>query len=147
ALAAVPEERLNAVDWGHGINDGSQSPFWAFLFGGFFLYASYYGTDQSQVQRALSAQTLEDSKRSLVLNGLARFPLTLLYPLLGLVACALYAQAPELQEAMAGTREALGSKNANAVVPHMILLYLPTGARALLVAALLAAAMSSLDSS
>jgi SSS family transporter len=146
ALAAVPEERLKAVDWGHGINDGTQAPFWAFLFGGFFLYASYYGTDQSQVQRELSAPTLEDTKRSLVLNGLARFPLTLLYLLLGLVACALYLQAPELEEALAGTKEALGDKNANALVPHMILLYLPTGVRAILIAALLAAAMSSLDS-
>jgi len=147
ALSMIEPERLQAVDMRLGINDGSKAPFWAFLFGGFFLYASYYGTDQSQVQRELSAPTLKDTKRSLVFNGLARFPLTLLYLFLGLVAAALVVESPELRDALASTEAALGDKNANAVVPHMILLYLPGGVRAILIAALLAAAMSSLDSS
>ena len=145
-LQEASPERLQGVNWGHGIGDGNKSPFWGFLFGGFFLYASYYGTDQSQVQRELSAPTLKETKLSLVFNGFARFPLTVLYLLLGIAAGALYLEAPDLKDAMAGTAEALGNKNANAIVPHMILIYLPGGVRAILIAALLAAAMSSLDS-
>ena len=58
-------------DWGV---DGQDYGFWPMLFGGFFLYAAYYGCDQSQTQRILSAQSDAASQRVLLLNGLLRFP-------------------------------------------------------------------------
>ncbi len=146
ALTIVPPERLEGTQFTTGLGDGGSSPFWGFLLGGFFLYASYYGCDQSQAQRELSAPTLADTKWSLVLNGIARFPLTLLYLTLGVAACALYLKSPELQGAVEGSQDVLGKNYQNSLVPHLILTKLPAGFRALVIAALLAAAMSSLDS-
>lgn len=139
ALSSLAAERWVGVGPGHGLGDGAKAPFWGFLVGGFFLYASYYGVDQSQAQRELSAPTLKDTKRSLVFNGLARFPLTILYLLLGVTVGAAYVQSPELQAAVP-------ADHLDYLIPQFILTYLPSGVRALLFAAILAAAMSSLDS-
>lgn len=138
-LTSLPAERWNTLDLSTGLGDGSATPFWGFFVGGLFLYTSYYGTDQSQVQRELSASSLDDTKRSLVFNGLARFPLTVFYILLGLAVGAVYVQSAEL-------RAAIPSEHLDYLVPQFILQHLPSGARALLFAAILAAAMSSLDS-
>jgi SSS family solute:Na+ symporter len=135
----IPGERLRSIDPSSGIGDGSATPFWGFLVGGLFLYISYYGVDQSQVQRELSASTMDGTRRSLVFNGFARFPLTLLYVLLGLVLGATYLSSSDLQQQVpVGYMDFL--------VPVFILQHLPEGVRGVLVAALLAAAMSSLDS-
>lgn len=138
-VAAHAPERLAGVDPSHGFGDGSKAPLWGFLVGGFVLYVSYYGVDQSQAQRELSAPTTDDTKRSLVFNGLARFPLTLLYIVMGLAIGAAYLASPELQAAVPADK-------ADYLVPHFILQKLPIGVRGVLFAALLAAAMSSLDS-
>lgn len=138
-ISSLPPERWQSIDLSTGLGDGGKAPFWAFLFGGFFLYASYYGVDQSQAQRALSARSVDDTKRTLVLNGLARFPLTILYLLLGVAAGAAYLKFPQIQQAVPLDRP-------DFLVPQLIIHLLPEGLRALLLAALLAAAMSSLDS-
>ena len=144
-FAALPPDRWQALDMSTGLEqvtakEASQTPFWGFVIGGFFLYVSYYGVDQSQAQRELSAPTIEDTKRSLILNGLARFPMTLLYLLLGVAMGAAYQKLPELKSAV----DAHG--DVNFLVPEFILTQLPVGVRALLISAILAAAMSSLDS-
>lgn len=128
-----------AMDTGFNYKDGDAIPFWAFLIGGFFLYASYYGADQSQVQRELSAPTTDDTKKSLIFNGLMRFPLTCLYIFMGIALGAAFLKLPELQAAVPPDK-------LDALVPFFILQELPTGLRAILFAAMLAAAMSSLDS-
>ena len=136
---SFPADRWDTLDFSTGLGDGSSTPFWGFLIGGFFLYISYYGTDQSQVQRELSASSLGDTRRSLLLNGLARFPLTVLYILLGLAVGATYVHSVEL-------RASIPVDHLDYLVPQFILQHLPPGIRALLFAAILAAAMSSLDS-
>lgn len=138
-LEHFPEQRWAAFGAGTGLGDGASAPFYGYLFGGFFLYAAYYGVDQSQAQRELSAPTTGESKMSLVLNGFARFPLTALYMVLGLTLGAVYQLSPEL-------RAAVPIEETDKLVPQFILLMLPEGIRAILFAALLAAAMSSLDS-
>ena len=138
--ASFPEARRLAIDSSTGLKDaGASVPFWAFFIGGIFLYTSYYGTDQSQVQRELSAATTADTKKSLLLNGFARFPLTALYVLLGMVMLAVFQNSPELNERVPYNKP-------DYLVPQFILLYLPQGLRALIFASLLSAAMSSLDS-
>ncbi len=139
-FSSFPAERWEALDLRTGLGDGAEMPMWAFLIGGFFLYTSYYGVDQSQVQRELSAPTIADTKRAMVLNGLARFPLTLLYLCLGVAAFAMYQHSPELREAVPAGR-------LDELVPQLILIKIPMGLRAVLFAAILSAAMSSLDSS
>jgi SSS family solute:Na+ symporter len=138
-LTALPPERLNPLDFSSGLGDGSPVPFWGFLIGGFFLFVSYYGTDQSQVQRQLSAQSTADARKSIIFNGFSRFPLTILYMLLGMSVWAVYRISPELQAAVPGHRP-------DYLIPQYIVLYLPPGIRGILFAAILAAAMSSLDS-
>jgi SSS family solute:Na+ symporter len=138
--ASFPKSRRIAIDPATGLDGaGASVPFWAFLFGGIFLYTSYYGTDQSQVQRELSTATTADTKKSLLLNGFARFPLTILYVLLGMVMLAVFQNSPELIERVPYNKP-------DYLVPQFILLYLPQGLRALIFASLLSAAMSSLDS-
>ena len=138
-LRAFPEERLRAFEPTTGLGDGGTVPFWAFLIGGFFLYASYYGTDQSQVQRELSAPSEDETRLSLLFNGVARFPLTALYAAMGMAVGAVYVLSPDL-------RTAVPHDQPDYLVPQFIRMYLPPGVRALLFAAILAAAMSSLDS-
>lgn len=138
-LSSVHPDRLRALDFTAGLTDGGATPFWGFVVGGLFLYTAYYGTDQSQVQRELSARDMAGTRRSLYLNGYVRFPLTLLYAFLGLAIGGVYALSPEYQQQV--PREFL-----DFLVPVFILEYLPGGVRGLLVAALLAASMSSLDS-
>lgn len=129
-LTSFPVERCKTIDL---------STFWGFLFGGLFLYISYYGADQSQVQRELSAPSMEDTKRSLLFNGFARFPLTICYIFLGIAIGAVFTHFPDL-------RKLVPSDHLDYLVPQFILLHVPSGVRALLFAAILAAAMSSLDS-
>ncbi len=129
-VASFPAERCRTIDL---------STFWGFLVGGFFLYISYYGTDQSQVQRELSAPSMDDTRRSLLFNGFARFPLTICYILMGIAVGAVFIHFPDL-------RKGVPVDHLDYLVPQFILLHIPTGVRALLFAAILAAAMSSLDS-
>jgi Na+/proline symporter len=138
-VAAQDPARLAAIEWAHGLGDGARAPLWGFVAGGLVLYISYYGVDQSQAQRTLSATSVAGAQRALVLNGVLRFPLTLAYAGLGLAIGAVALQQPALRDAVPANRLDL-------LVPRFIELYLPSGARGLLVAAILAAAMSSLDS-
>lgn len=137
---AFPEERMRAIDPSTGFNGESEVPFWAFLVGGFFLYLSYYGTDQSQAQRGLSAASVSEVKKSLILNGLSRFPLTLLYLLLGVAMYSAYQNSGELQLSVSVEKP-------DYLVPFFIIHELPSGLRGILFAALISATMSSLDSS
>ncbi|MCX2860333.1 sodium/solute symporter [Paucibacter sp. PLA-PC-4] len=138
-LAAHEPARLAAIEAAHGLGDGAKAPFWGFVVGGLVLYISYYGVDQSQVQRQLAARDVAGAQRVLLFNGLARFPLTLLYAGLGLAVGAVYWQNEALRSAVPPGR-------LDYLIPRYIELFLPAGLRGLLVAAILAAAMSSLDS-
>ena len=66
-----------------GAGDGQDFAFWPMLIGGFFLYVSYYGCDQSQVQRELCARNQADGQKLLFMNGIIRFPIVLLYCMVG----------------------------------------------------------------
>jgi SSS family solute:Na+ symporter len=77
-------QRRAVLDFSHhGFGDGQTFAFWPMLFGGFFLYLSYYGCDQSQVQRTLSTRNIDATNSALFINGLLRFPLMMLYCLVG----------------------------------------------------------------
>ncbi|MCH7804667.1 MAG: sodium:solute symporter [Acidobacteria bacterium] len=139
ALAAVPAQRWQSIDWGHGFGDGADFGFWPLLVGGFFLYVSYYGCDQSQVQRELSARNEDDLKKSLFFNGIFRFPVVLGYCLMGLLIGSLLLQ----DSAFAAE---VSQSAPDYLVPIFIMRYLPHGIIGMLAVAIFAAAMSSLDS-
>ena len=60
------------------------------LIGGFFLQLSYFGTDQSQVGRYLTARSLTESRLGLLINGLVKVPMQFMILLLGVMVFAFY---------------------------------------------------------
>jgi SSS family transporter len=140
ALRDIPHGRATVLVPGSlGLGDGTSFALWPMLIGGLFLYMSYYGCDQSQAQRLLTARDDAAARRALVLNGLLRFPLVLTYCLFGLLLAGLLAADPPFAAQMS-------SRPPDSLVPVFMMSYLPSGLRGLMLASLLAAAMSSIDS-
>ena len=107
--------------------------------GGFFLYSSYYGTDQSQVQRLLSANSLNTVRKTLLYNGPIEIPITLCYCIMGLVVGALAYNTPEFLNQIPANKPDL-------MIPVFIKDFLPHGIIGILIVAILSAGMSSLSS-
>ncbi len=63
---------------------------WSGLIGGFFLQLSYFGTDQSQVQRYLTGQTMQQARRGLLVNGLLKIPMQFFILLIGVLVFVFY---------------------------------------------------------
>ncbi len=63
---------------------------WSGLIGGFFLQLSYFGTDQSQVQRYLTGQTMQQARRGLLVNGLLKIPMQFFILLIGVMVFVFY---------------------------------------------------------
>ena len=138
-LQLLPSERVSAINFSSlGLN-GDSFGFLPMVLGGIILYASYYGCDQSEAQRALSAKSEVDLKKMMLANGVFRFPITLLYCLAGLVIGTLAFNDPQLFAQ-------IPKDSPDWLMPIFILNYLPHGLIGLLVVAILAAAMSSLSS-
>jgi SSS family transporter len=138
--ANLDQERLTAVDFSNlGVGSGQEFGFWPMVLGGFFLYASYYGCDQSQAQRILSSMNMKDVRKALLFNGFCRFPTVLLYCVMGLLIGTLVMTTPSFQSQ-------IPDGQSDYMVPVFIVEYLPNGLIGLLIAAIMAAAMSSLDS-
>ena len=63
---------------------------WSGLVGGLFLALSYFGTDQSQVGRYLTAKSDRESKLGLLMNGLVKIPMQVLILLIGILVFTFY---------------------------------------------------------
>jgi len=63
---------------------------WSGVIGGFFLALSYFGTDQSQVGRYLTAQSIKESRRGLLMNGLVKVPMQFVILLIGAMVFVFY---------------------------------------------------------
>ncbi len=135
----VDPARLRAVDIKSFGFSGDEFGLLPMLFGGFVLYASYYGCDQTQAQRLLSAKDIKDARTVLFANGVLRFPLVLLYCFAGLIVGVAFANDPELLARIPADKP-------DFMMPIFILEHLPHGVIGLLLVAILAAAMSSLSS-
>ncbi len=153
AAVGFPPERLQVIDFNWGLKEGEEYGFWPMLIGGFFLYVSYYGCDQTQAQRMLSARDEQTIRKLLLANGLIRFPVVLLYCTVGLFIGGLVTLAPDfLQEISAMTQKyfpeefATSGTKADLMIPIFITKYLPHGFIGLLMVGILSAAMSSLSS-
>mgnify|MGYP000194438902 CR=1 FL=1 len=59
--------------------------FWSGLLGGFFLMLSYFGCDQSQVQRFLTAKSVSEGRTSLLMSAILKIPLQFLILLIGVL--------------------------------------------------------------
>ena len=68
----------------------SRYTFWSGITGGFFLALSYFGTDQSQVQRYLSGKSIRESQMGLVFNGILKIPMQFFILLVGVMVFVFY---------------------------------------------------------
>jgi Na+/proline symporter len=68
--------KLNTIDFSFDLEN--RYTFWTGLIGGTFLMLSYFGTDQSQVQRYLGGSSIAQSKMGLLTNGIVKIPMQFL---------------------------------------------------------------------
>jgi len=153
AVYSFEPSRLKILDFGDaGLSSGNNYAFWPTLIGGMFLYISYYGCDQSQVQRELSVGDEDEVRRSLILNAVGRFPLFLTYAFVGILVGAMFTYPETYRTVAESTGTTVGSvreilrQQPDRMLPLFIVTYLPRGLVGLLFAGIVSALMSSLDS-
>ena len=112
---------------------------WVMLFGGFFINLTTYGTDHTMVQRYLVTPTQKEAQKSLWIGALLTIPATFIFFFMGTALFVFYQVNPS----------ALNNNfiNNDAIFPWYIVSQLPSGVSGILIAAIFAAAMSSLSSS
>jgi SSS family transporter len=76
-------EKLKVVDFTFDLE--RRYTFWSGMLGGVFLFLSYFGTDQSQVQRYLSGKSLTESRMGLLFNGMIKVPMQFLVLFVGIL--------------------------------------------------------------
>lgn len=75
--------KLEIIDFKFDLND--RYNIWSAMLGGTFLFLSYFGTDQSQVQRYLSGKSLTESRLGLLFNGIFKVPMQFLVLFVGIM--------------------------------------------------------------
>ncbi len=122
----------------------------AVLIGGMWVANLYYwGFNQYIIQRALAAKSLQQAQRGLAFASFLKLIIPLIVVIPGIIAYVLYTQ-PEGTAAIAGVQEAFakpdGAINYDKAYPWLISVFIPTGLKGLVLAALTAAIVSSLAS-
>jgi solute:Na+ symporter, SSS family len=84
--------RLEAVDF--SLDPERRYTFWTGMFGGMFLALSYFGTDQSQVQRYIGGASLRESRLGLMFNAVFKIPMQFFILLLGALIFVFYVFQP-----------------------------------------------------
>lgn len=119
--------------------DLTTATFWVVLFGGFASNLVQYGSDQTIIQRYLTTKDEKAAARSIATGAWMALPATLIFFSLGTLLFVFYKINPEaLNPALEKT---------DAIFPWYIITNLPDGVSGILIAAIFAASMSSLDSS
>ncbi len=80
--------KLEAVNF--SVDPHKRYTFWSGLIGGFFLALSYFGADQSQVQRYLAGGSLKESRLGLLFNAVVKVPMQFFILLLGAIVFMFY---------------------------------------------------------
>jgi solute:Na+ symporter, SSS family len=84
--------KINAVDFSTSINH--RYTFWSGLLGGTFMMLSYFGTDQSQVQRYISGSSLRESRLGLLFNAVFKIPMQFCILSIGVLIFVFYQFQP-----------------------------------------------------
>ncbi len=80
--------KMEVLDFSFDLNN--RYTFWSGIIGGTFLMLSYFGTDQSQVQRYLSGKSVKEMQLGLIFNGLLKVPMQFLILLVGVMVFVFY---------------------------------------------------------
>lgn len=134
----ISSDKLTVFDFSHSnlLNQAYHFP--TAFFGGAVLSIASHGTDHLIVQRSLATGNIRDAKKSMIASGyLVLFQFTL-FLIVGLALFSFYSGA---------SVSSLGLGRADEILPHFVLAQLPMGIKGLIIAGLMAAAMSTLSSS
>ena len=85
---AGANEKLNILSF--DLDFKSRYTFWSGITGGLFLALSYFGTDQSQVQRYISGKNLKESQRGLFFNAILKVPMQFFILFIGISVFVFY---------------------------------------------------------
>jgi Na+/proline symporter len=87
--------KLQTIDFSRDLNE--TYTFWSGLIGGMFLALSYFGCDQSQVQRFLTAKSVDEGRTSLLMSAFLKIPMQFFILLIGIMVFVFYQfQAPPM---------------------------------------------------
>jgi SSS family transporter len=135
--AAAPAAKFRIFDFSFSFSDPARLyTFWSGLIGGTFFTMASHGTDQIIVQRLLSAKSERDSKLALLASGVIVVVQFALFLVLG-VMLYVWRGAPAV----------IAGRSYDSIFPDFIVTAMPAGARGLLIAAILAVAMSNASGS
>jgi SSS family solute:Na+ symporter len=119
----------------------AEPTFWVVLIYGLVINLQNFGIDQNYVQRYLASKSDAEARKSVWLGGLLYVPLSAVFFFIGTALFAYYAtHAGDLPEAYRA------ADKSDYVFPHFIVSVLPSGLTGLLIAAIFAAAMSTISS-
>jgi len=136
-VVAVGQEFNKFQVFDFGWNISKSYTFWAGVFGGAFLTTATHGTDQLMVQRYLCARSPRQATVALLSSGAIVFAQFVLFLLIGVMLFVFYHHFPP----------ATAFTKTDRVFPTFIVNELPAGVVGLVIAAIFAAAMSTLSSS
>lgn len=92
--AAGAVGRMQPIDFTFGVTKDYEFTFWSGLIGGMFLAMGYFGADQSQVQRYLTAKSVDEGRSSLLMSAYVKIPLQVLILLTGVLVFCFYLFTP-----------------------------------------------------
>jgi SSS family solute:Na+ symporter len=124
---------VGAMEWNIG-----ERTFWTVALLGIFHYLAMYSSDQNFVQRYVATKSLREARKATALYSLLAVPTWGFFFLVGTCVFAFYQTFPD---------PAVAKLEADQVFPYFILTQIPAGIAGVVIAGVLAAAMSSLDSS
>ena len=134
-VATASGHKLQLFDFSFSL--ATKYTFWSGLIGGSFLTMATHGTDQTIVQRLLAARNERDSRTALIASGFIVFFQFTLFLLVGVLLFVFSQHTPLL---------AAGQK-ADAILPTFLVKEMPTGLAGILLASILAVAMSNASGS
>ena len=135
--AAAPAHKFRVFDFAFSLtNPARLYTFWSGLIGGTFFTMGSHGTDQIIVQRLLAAKSERDSKLALLASGVIVLVQFALFLVLGVMLYAWH-----------GAPAVIAGHSYDSVFPDFIVTAMPPGARGLMIAAILAVAMSNASGS
>lgn len=128
------------------VTDFTHSTFWVVFLYGMVINLQNFGIDQNYVQRYLTARTEAEAKKSVWLGALLYLPISAFFLFIGTALYAFYVASPGWITDSALLADIAAGKG-DGVFPYFIVHQLPTGVTGLLIAAILAAAMSTISTS
>ncbi len=135
--ALVPPEKFRVFDF--SFSWVSDKVFLIAFVNGCFQTFAALGADQDLTQRMLTCPNLKEGQRALLLTGIVDFPIVLTFLFIGTALFCFYERLGHLLPAAIAA-------DPDRIFPHFIMTVLPAGVRGLLIAAVFAAAMSTLSS-